>query len=114
MPKIRTLGIGAQFTKPGYLNDAVWQIIGRARPSGKDKPGGKEIATVKAIHIPATKDDPDAYGARYFNIDDEVKVVARARKTVEAIDSRDMPEEVETLDQVARREGVDVPEPAEV
>lgn len=97
--KIKQLGVGAEFYVPGYANDAVFRIIGRARPSGGQN-------HVKAIHISKGNDDPDTFNARYFDIEKEVVVVNKARKTVDAIDSRDRPEDVETIDQVAAREGV--------
>lgn len=97
--KIKQLGVGAQFTIPGYANDAVFKIIGRARPSG----GANHV---KAVHVPGGPNDPDTFNAKYFDIEKEVVVVAKATRTVDAIDSRDQPEDVETIDQVAAREGI--------
>lgn len=102
--RIGSLGVGARFRKPGYANDAVFEIIGRARVTSGGTPNSKPVQMVKAIHRP-TGEDQQALSAKHFNTDFEVEFVSPPRKTVEAIDSRDQPAEVETIEQVAAREG---------
>jgi len=105
--QLKKLSVGSRFRIPGYANDEVFEIIGRARPSGSDSRGGAVIHTVKAIHK-ATPDSIDSYNARYFNIEDQVQVVRFGGKSIDAIDARDMPSDVETIDDVAAREGIQV------
>jgi len=105
--KIKTLGIGARFFLPGYKNNAVFEIISRARKAGGGTPG-TFIKTVKGLHKPNANEGP--LGSPEFDINFEVVPVGRAKKTVEAIDLRDQPEEVETIEQVAAREGVTLPD----
>lgn len=120
--KIRTLGIGARFILPGYSPerksadpaseaDLVWEIISRARKGGGNTPDETD-AFVLARHV--NKKDPKKsdYSPRNFNVDQEVVVVGRPTKTVMAIDRRDQPEDVETIDDIASREGVTLPEEA--
>lgn len=110
--RIGSLGVGARFRKPGYANDAVFEIIGRARKTGGGAPGAKQTQMVKAIHRP-TADDTQALSAKHFDTNFEVEFVSPPRKTVEAIDSRDQPTDVETIEQVAAREGQNIGEEVE-
>ena len=104
--KIKTLGVGARFFKPGYKDDAVFEIIGRARKSAGSAPR-TFMKTVKAIHKPANPDDA-LYNAAHFDIDFDVVPVRSARKSLDALDFRDA-ENVETIEDVAKREGVQLP-----
>ena len=108
--QIKKLSVGSRFRLPGYANNETFEIIGRARPSGSALGRGTPITlTVKARHI-GNPESQDSYTSRYFDVDKEVQVVRFGGKTIEAIDSRDMPSDVETIDDVAAREGVQLPQ----
>lgn len=102
--RIGSLGVGARFRVPNYAEGAVWEIIGRARKTAGGTPTSKPVQMVKAIHKPLG-DDQQALAAKHFDTNFEVEFVSPPRKTVEAIDSRDQPSDVETIEQVAAREG---------
>lgn len=102
--RIGSLGVGARFRKPGYADGAVFEIIGRARVTAGDTPNAKQVQMVKAIHRP-TAGDQQSLSAKHFDTNLEVEFISPPRKTLDAIDSRDQPSDVETLEQVAAREG---------
>lgn len=118
--KIRQLGIGSRFVLPGYsperkagdppsTDDLVWEVIGRAKETGGNTPDEKTY-TVHARHVNKKDQTKSDFSPRYFDYNMEVIEVARGRKTVFAIDRRDQPEDVETIDDIAAREGVSLPE----
>jgi len=59
------------------------------------------------VHKP-TPDSVNTYDPRYFDIETPVQVVRFGGKSIDAIDARDMPTEIETIDDVAAREGVNI------
>lgn len=111
MTRIKQLGIGSRFYLPDYPIDdpnAVWEVIGRARKTGGNTPD--ESAYYVHVRSVARKDpSKEDHLPRYFDVEKEVVEVAKARKTVFAIDRRDQPEDVETIDDIAQREGVNIP-----
>ena len=104
---IKKLSVGSRFRLPNYADNEVFEIIGRARPSGSDSRGGPPVFTVMTVHKP-TPDSVNTYDPRYFDIETPVQVVRFGGKSIDAIDARDMPSEIETIDDVAAREGVNI------
>lgn len=110
--KIKKLSVGSRFYKPGYPTDSpneVWEIIGRARKAGGNTPD-ETIYAVLARHVSKKDQKKSDYPPKNFDVEFEVVEVAKPRKTVFAIDQRDAPEDIETIDDVANREGVKVNE----
>lgn len=105
--KIRKLGLGSVFgiRKGDYLEQ--WKIIGRPGKSGTI--GNVTTYTVKATFQPYSKTDQYDPGkeAKYFDINTEVIEIAPPRKDFDAIDQRDQPDSVQSVEELAKQVGAD-------
>lgn len=110
--QIRRLGIGSVFSVQEGEVTENWKIIGRPGKSGTDPVSKKPRFWVKAIYVPKSKDDEytPSKEAKYFDLNREVVEVRPARKDFDSIDRRDQPEEVQSVEQLAKALGVEVKE----
>lgn len=106
--KIRKLGIGSIFAVMEGAVKEHWKIIGRPGKSGLG-PDGKQTYTVKAIYVARSKDDPytPSKEAKYFEINRDVEEVRPARKDFDAIDQRDQPTDVVSIERLAAQLGTE-------
>ena len=111
--KVSKLSTGQEFYLPGHAIDpgtgkeAIFRIIGRA--SELAPLNGKKQYAVKCVHIPQPGEQ-NTQESKFFSTLYEVVPTSRGKRSIDAIDMRDQPDDIETVEQVAARNGINLGE----